>query len=912
MLKTLSIRWRPLALTAMSCVLIAGCSTGNLRDRDPTWQDWRADRPAAAVAQSRTTPPAPADSAVSRPDNSFYLPGNGKFAAPAPIADARVQQDGDIKLNFQNANLLEVVKVILGDMLQQTYVVDPRVQGAVSMQTSNALSRDDLVPTLELLLRMNDAALITDDGIYRVVPLANALAGVRAPQLGDSTLPLPPGYSVRIVPLKFVSANEMAQILEPFVTGSNQLVRVDTQRNLLVLAASGGDMDRLLETVSVFDVDRMRGMSVAMFTPDFVDAQTLGDELDKLLADPEAGLMAGLVRFIVVERLNGLMVVTPRAEYLARVRDWVKRLDRDSGSAGNRLFIYRVQNGKATEIAEILNKLFESDQQAVPAAEVAPGLSAATIGRVDAPPAESLDTPPLPRPTPAADTAAAEGLSLSNNSQVRVIADEPNNALLILANGQEYRQILSALQELDAVPLQVLIEVTIAEVTLTDKLEYGVEWFFRNGLPEGLNGRGTLELGLVDFGAAGIAGGTAGALGYSYAITKGGTVHGLLNLLDTESNISIVSSPSLLVLNNQEARIQVGDEISIKTAEQSSITTGTDVALTSTFERRETGVTLVVKPRVNPGGLVIMEVEQEVSNVPQSDVGADNPRIQQRKIQSSVAVQSGDSVLLGGLIKNNRDDSEAGIPGLRKLPLLGKLFSTTANNSDRTELLVLITPRAIANRNAALQVTEEFRRRMHRLVPVEPPAPPAPAPAATPQDGDAPQAEGRSSALTPAATAPGTSLVCERIGPFDDAAAAAAAVSSIADMPPRISDRTQTVGLGYRVLVGDFDDEQQAQAALPQLRDAGFEDALLYTAGPSRNAISLGLFARHANAERLASSAQEHGFETTLVEVNREETRFWVELRHHGENKHIDALNQAHASAQLYRTPHDCEPLAAL
>jgi len=677
-----------------------------------------------SIAPVAVTPTPPTEDDIRRPDNSFYQPGNGQLlAAPRALRQAS-SEGGEIKLNFQNANLLEVVKVVLGDMLGVNYVVDPRVQGAVTLQTSRPLKRDDLLPTLEMLLRMNGAALVSDAGLYRVVPLASAAGDVAAPQLGDSNLPLPQGYSVRLVPLQHIAAEEMAQILEPFTAGSNQVLRVDSQRNLLVLAGSGDDMSRLLETVRIFDVDRMAGMSVALFTPEFVDAKTLHDELEKLLADKEQGLLRGLVRFEVIERLNGLMVVTPRPEQLAQVRRWVDRLDRDSGGAGQRLFFYRVHNGKAADLATVLNQLFEpATKTQTPPTELAPGLVLAETRAPEPATAPDEAAKPPAVVTPSAGSAA-QGLTISPQARVKVIADEPNNALLILASGSEYRQILAALKQLDAVPLQVLIEVTIAEVTLTNNLEYGVEWFFRNGIGEGFSGRGALELGLSDFSAAGIAGGGAGALGFSYAITKGNTVHGLLNLLDKESNISIISSPSLLVLNNQEARIQVGDEISIKTAEQSTVLADPTVpstAVNSTFERRETGVMLNVKPRVNPGGLVIMEVEQEVSNVPQSDVGSDNPRIQQRKIKSSVAVQSGDSVILGGLIKDNRDRSEAGVPIAHKIPILGALFGTKANNADRTELLVLITPRAITDRNVALQVTDEFRSKLNRLMPAEKP-----------------------------------------------------------------------------------------------------------------------------------------------------------------------------------------------
>jgi general secretion pathway protein D len=705
------------SLVTLACVLV-GCVT-----QPPVGQKFPQLVSAPEVDPAQAPLPTPTTSMVEvpRPDNSFYSPGSGELIGrpSSTIVEAK-QSDGEIKLNFQDANLLEVVKVVLGDMLGASYVIDPAVQGIVTMQTSSPLSRQDLLPTLELLLRMNEAALLSDGPIYRIVPLVNAVAGVRAPQLGDSALPLPRGYSVRLVPLRHVAAEEMAQILEPFIAGGNNLLRVDTQRNLIILAGSGDDMARLLETVRMFDVDRMQGMSVAMFTPDFVDAKTLGEELEQLLADPQVGLMSGLVRFMVVERLNGLLVVTTRPDYLARVRSWVQRLDRESGGAGRRLFIYRVQNGRAADLAEVLNQLFESERQGEGGrVNLAPGLQPVTTRSVPDTEVEA----PVQAPAP---VNPAEGFAISPEARVRVIADEPNNALLILASAQEYRQILTALGQLDAVPLQVLIEVTIAEVSLTNNLEYGVEWFFKNN-PGSFDGRGTLELGLVDFGAAGIAGAASGAQGFSYALTKGGSVRALLNMLDRESRISIVSSPSLLVLNNQEARIQVGDEISIKTAEQSTVTVGDSTALNSTFERRETGVLLAVKPRVNPGGLVIMEVEQEVSNVPQADVGSDNPRIQQRKIKSSVAVQSGDSVVLGGLIRDNRDSSEAGVPGLHKIPLFGALFGTKGNNTDRAELLVLITPRAIADRHSALQVTEEFRRKLNRLLPpTEPVIPAAP------------------------------------------------------------------------------------------------------------------------------------------------------------------------------------------
>ncbi len=725
-----SIRYRSKAVlltSLMAALLIGGCTTGRFSERSPAWAE-RLQR--SEQREERTAEPLPPPSQdnengrTGAVDPSFYKPGTDVLVRPPiSVAAGRAQPDGEVKLNFQNANLLEVVKVILGDMLSANYTVDPAVQGSVTMQTTRALNNEDLVPTLELLLRMNGAALVSVDGFYRVVPLANALVETRAPQLGDSKLALPKGYGVRVVPLRYVAAEEMSQILAPFVSGSNQILRVDSARNLLILAGSSGDMDRLLETVDVFDVDRMKGMSVALFTPDFVDAPTLASDLEQLLADPTHGLMAGMVRFIVVERLNGLMVVTPRAQYLAQVREWIDRLDRNTGDAGPRLFIYRVQNGEAVDLAKTLSDLFDQDTSEAKQARLAPGLTPATIGpRPDVTPAPSrpsagpAQTEPAAvgavaplRPPEALINAQSNGLEITRGKRIHIIADEPNNALLILARGNEYRQILAALKQLDVSPMQVLIEVTIAEVTLSDNLSYGVEWFFRNSFGS-KSGVATLDLGT----AAGL---NAIQPGFSYALFgDDNIVRGVLNMLATESNLSIISSPSLLVLNNQEATIQVGDEVPVSTQQQQS--TATEANIINSIEYRKTGILLKVKPRINSGGLVIMEVEQEASLVPSTN-NADplTPRIQQRRISSTVAVNSGNTIILGGLIQDNRDRSESGIPGFHKLPFVGALFGTKADNQDRTELIVLITPRAVSNNTAALQVTEEFRQRLQRLIP---------------------------------------------------------------------------------------------------------------------------------------------------------------------------------------------------
>ena len=689
-----------------------------------------ADDDAGRVAV--TTPAAGSSEPEAEP--GFYAPGNDRLTAvprrgprkpgAAPGAAPGAPPAGGVTLNFENTNLLEVVKVVLGDLLGLSYVVDPAVQGSVTLQSSTPIPRDALLPTLEMLLRMNGAALTDSGGTLSVVPRDRALRSSLSPQLGDSTTPLPRGFRVQVVPLRFVSAGEMQAILEPLVEPGS-VVRVDSLRNLLVLAVSSGELEQVLEAVALFDVDWMAGMSVALFRPDFVAADTLAEELAAVLGTDVEGPLDGLVRFVVIERLNGLLVVTPRRQYLARVREWVRRLDQSGGGVGQRLFVYHVQNGKAAELAEVLGQVFQEEgRERVPVPSLAPGLEPATLaseaeapttpGSQDAEPGQAAASPPGARGRASAVPTPGEGVALSPDSEVRIIADEVNNALLIMATADEYKQVEAALLQLDIAPLQVLIEATIAEVSLEDELSQGIEWFLKNTPGNNsFSGRATLDLN--DSPALG-----AILPGFSYTVTDAaGVVRAVINTLATESKARIISSPSLMVLNNQKATIQVGDQVPITTQQQQSTSTASNIV--NSIEFRDTGVLLSVTPRVNAGGLVIMEVEQEVSNVAPTGGSSLTPTIQQRKINSTVAVQSGETVVLGGLIRENDVRTGSGIPGLREVPVFGWFFGASTDELTRSELVVLITPRAVRGPVEARQVTDEFRRKMDSLKPSDEP-----------------------------------------------------------------------------------------------------------------------------------------------------------------------------------------------
>ena len=632
-------------------------------------------------------------------------PGSNDFVGATGEPPARPVLAGDgLVLNFENADLREVVRTILGDFLRVSYIYDPRVQGTVSLQTTKQLKPEAVLATLETLLRMNGAALVADGSTYRIVPIDEA-SGQLIPQLGDSSVPLPPGYQVLIVPLEYVSATQMDKLLEPFVAPKG-ILRVDIDRNLLLLAGTSLELMNMLDTVRTFDVDWLAGMSVGLFPLQQVTPEEMITELNTIFRLDEEGPLAGIVRLEPINRMNAVLVISSQSKYLKKLQKWIKRLDRSS-SSGQNLYVYYLQNGKAADIAKILQEVFSgrSESRDGPLGRVAPGLRAVELasrvrgGQRAA--ADKANSPKVPTAVPAGRTS--EGLAYSEGADIRIIADEVNNSLLILANAQDHRMVLAAIKKLDVVPLQVLIEATIAEVKLTDSMRFGLQWYFKSGDVSATLSRS--ELGFKDI-ASSLPGFSLVAAGTSAKV--------ILDALDKETSINIVSSPHLMVLDNQTASLQVGDEVPVITQQQQS-SISDNATLVNTVEYRNTGVIMNVTPRVNNSGSIIMEIEQEVSNVVPSAEETLTPTISQRKFKSSVVVQSGDTVVLGGLIFDFSTKQRQGLPLLSKLPLVGWLFGSTENDDERTELVMLITPRLIRNRYEAENVTREVRRRLRAL-----------------------------------------------------------------------------------------------------------------------------------------------------------------------------------------------------
>lgn len=678
--------------------------------------------PAKAKANSEViTETAVASAKQTEADNATkIIPGTGVFVRPATVSAAPAGPQ-DIVLNFEGADLREVVRVVMGDMLGENYTIDPKVNGTVTIHTSQAINRAAVTPILETVLRMNGAAMVKENGSYKIGPLNSALRGSTTPQMGA----LQPGYSVQIVQLQYIAAREMSKILEPLLP-EGSILRVDETRNLLMLAGAEGEMRHALETVGVFDLDWLAGMSVGLFTLKSVDVKSILPELELLFGDKSKSPFAGMLRIIPIERMNAVFVVSPRPQYLEQAKVWVERLDRNGGKSGTRLHVYPMQNGSAEKVAALLGQVLGGKSTSTTAAAaVAPGLTGAivqssgagatsgalgsTTGAVGAgatlPNAVSAAAPSV------VATGTGEALGLGAGSNIKIIADRDNNALLIMANGAEYEKIEEAIKKLDVVPRQVLVEVTIAEVQLSGALTYGLEWFFNNG--NNLSGRlvnaygtaGTSALSSLDPSAA------AGAPLPFTAVwkTTGGNISAVLRALAKNTKVNVLSSPHVMVTDNQVAKINVGQSVPI---EGQSTVVGTNILRSVSYV--DTGVVLSVRPHINAGGLVTLEVSQEVSDVQVgvTTSGLNSPTINKRSAQTIVAVQSGDTMVLAGLIKDNKTAGSQGLPLLSEIPVVGALFGAKSDTSERSELIITITPRVVNDNQQARDVTAEFRKKL--------------------------------------------------------------------------------------------------------------------------------------------------------------------------------------------------------
>ena len=708
---------RPLAIAAL--VALVGCQTTSPvieRTSDPLITRPRpadaAPTPTVTVVDGRVVTQAPAPAEPPRPPATVRQ-GTGRMideraaATPLPAATGV----GEATFNFEGESLHAVVKAILGDLLMQNYVIAPGVQGTVTLATPRPVDAAQALSLLEMVLGWNNARLIWADGRYNVVPAEQALLGTVAPRVGAPANAR--GYEVRAVPLRYISAMEMEKLLKPYAR-PNAVVQVDTARNLIVLAGSRAELQAYLRTVEIFDVDWLAGMSVGVFPLQSAQATKVVSDLEKVFGEGARTPIAGMFRFMPLEGQNAVMVITPQASYLRQVEDFIARLD--TGGEGARLYVYEVKNVKADDLADQLGQVYgqastrggddDGDQ-----GRVMPGLEPVEVRTDEMPPAGGPIGPSAPS-TAGPASGGGDALTIAGG-EVGVSAVEETNSLLIRASPAQWESIRRAIERLDVMPIQVHIEAQVVEVKLTGQLEYGVSWFFGNDISEGnlAQSRSTTRWrnpasNLFD--------------GIGQFTFVGPGAEAIIQTLDNISDLRVLSAPSVLVRSNATADFSSGQQIPVaSTIIPREGGGGDDDDAYSQVQFRQTGISLKVTPRVSADGMVYMEIDQDVSSPSSSGpkIG-ENISVDNNKLHTEVAVQDGETVMLAGLIKTEEGHGSSGIPYLSRIPVIGALFGTQTRTDNRSELLVLITPRVVRDPADARRLTDEYGERFRALEPL--------------------------------------------------------------------------------------------------------------------------------------------------------------------------------------------------
>lgn len=760
-------RWKILSVVGLLSVSVSACSAllekPLIEPPDEITKLSNADLSPATPASYH--PQFGANSGTTGSISETY-PGDNRVAniQRSPYRGIRQSASG-YELNFSDTEISELAKVILKDTLGITYVFDSHIEGKVTISTGGPVTRAELLSILESVLATYHAALLIENNVYRIVPEADARQqGIAAFDYVRESREVGPGYGVSIFALKYVSTDAILRMLDGLLVKQDDL-RASVSNNLLFIRGTSQVRQSVVDIISMFDVDWMKGQSAGLFKLNNSSPEEVIRELKQVFQSEGQG--RGVVKFQPIGRLNAVLVLAPRSQTINKVQDWISRLDR-SGADDDNYYVYRVENGRARDLARLLMAAFSSSggggglTRGAEEKEVAPTLGASrtssstlgssfgssgsssglnsssssggfgsstgsgfgsssdTSGSSSGSSSSSGPLKSTPPPTTSSDDSSTEDVSSSSSGsqssgdQVRITPDERNNKLLIKASERNYRKILQILRRIDQAPMQVLINATLAEVTLNDNLAYGVQFYLqKHGGKDGL-------LGFTTGDALAIS---PVAPGFNLIAGNINSPRVILDALSKETTVRVVSSPSVVVVHNQPATLEVGDEVPIITREAQSVI-NPDSPTVNEIEFKNTGVILNVTPRINSNGLVTMEIQQEVSAVQDPTGGGSTgtqtltPTISQRRVTSTIAVQSGQMVVLGGLIREQVNHEKQRIPVLEKIPYLGDVLGgDTTSAKTRTELIVFIRPTVIRDPEDAANAAEALRGGMESLAP---------------------------------------------------------------------------------------------------------------------------------------------------------------------------------------------------
>jgi general secretion pathway protein D len=639
---------------------------------------------------------------------SAFAPGVPPAPAPKPVEAGKTSR---FVLNFDNADIYEVIRV-MAEMMKINYIIDPRVRGIVNIHTSGQISSEEVFPIFQALLKLNGATAVKRGLIHEIVPFGDAKKLYVPPVMTREAGKKMDGekYVIQIIPLKYIAVSEVAKMVKPFLSDGADIVE-QPSHNILILGDISSNVRKCLDLIDLFDVDIFADMRVRIYPVVNADVNEIAKEMERIFSSLEVSLKSGRgvgITFTPIGRINSLLVVSSIPGIFNKVEAWLKELDRVPGE-GTQLsvFVYYVQNGKAKDLADVLKQIYTSARGAkVDFKEkvVTPAPVAAAPGPRGVRPAPT----PVPVPSPPQSPSESGGVP---EGEISIVVDETTNALIIRAYQRDYRAIMETIKKLDIYPKQVLIEVLLAEVTLTDAYRYGLEWsVFTDSFEKG-GSQWNYSIG---------AGGTAQAAitsGLRYTLESAGRLMAAIHASASDNRLKVVSSPTLLASNNKEARIQIGSSQPILTNTYTTTGTATPGVVEGTIEYKDIGIILTVTPRISDGKLVTLDVAVESSTVAKTTLGnlAEVPYFGKKTAKTTLSIMEGQMIVIGGLIEDRKTQTTEGVPFLSKIPVLGGLFGYKTDQVDKTETVLFLTPHVITDLDESNRVTQEIRQKMFAI-----------------------------------------------------------------------------------------------------------------------------------------------------------------------------------------------------
>jgi general secretion pathway protein D len=652
------------------------------------------------------TPPIPSQSLTPASPHVQIPTTSPTPATPASGKPPEVQKGPGVVFNFDNADIYEVIRV-MADIMKINYIIDPRVKGVVNIHTAGQISAEEVFPIFQSILKLNGATAVKKENLYEIVPLMDAKKLLIPPLTpGEAGKLLPEErYTIQIISLKYIPVTEVSKIIKPFLSDGADIIE-HPPHNILIIGDIASNIKKSLDIISLFDIDIFTDLKVMIYPILNADVTEIAKEMERIFSSFEVSLKSGRgvgITFTPITRINSLLVVSSIPNIFEKVEGWLKELDKIPAE-GTKLsvFVYYVQNAKAKDLAEVLKQIFVAPKEKKP--EFKEKVVEPTPRGVRPPTTPTTTTPPKEEAG-----AVPEG-------EINIVVDETNNALVIRAYVRDYKSILETIKKLDLYPKQVLIEVMLAEITLDDSTQFGIEWsrFLTSHTPNAQE---------IVMGARPPADPFSQALtayGIRYSIVElGGRISAAIKAAATEGRLNVISSPNILASNNKEAKIQIGTSQPILTSTYSGTTavTGTAGVIEGTIEYKDVGIILTVTPRISDGGLVTLEIAIEDSKVDTTALGtlANIPVFKKKTAKTVLSVLESQMIVIGGLIEDSKNVRKTGIPLLSRIPILGGLFGTQEYTIGKTELILLMTPHIITDHTQSNAVTREFREKVEGI-----------------------------------------------------------------------------------------------------------------------------------------------------------------------------------------------------